>query len=503
MNHSHIKPISQYTEEDIDAIEDFWVKKSRVNFLAYRKYMRGSNYVGGWFMDDLCKHIHKFYVDYSMGKRPILVIKTPPQHGKSWIVSDLITWFAGKSSTLRMIYASYSELLGIRCNTHAQRFFDSPKFQKVFPNFGISKSNTVTVSHRARRNSNHIEFMDSDGVATEGQLRNTTVAGPVTGESLDIGFIDDAVKGRAEANSITLSQKTWEWFTDDFGTRFADHAGLIVIMTPWTTHDLVGRIEEVYKGDPRLTIVNYPAIATKDEKYRKIGEPLFPKLKSLEFLESRKQVMPQPSWESLYQCSPTVTGGNIFKDHWWGWYKDKTPPLKYKFITADTAQKKEKRHDFAVFQCWGYAIDDRIYLLDKLRAKLEAPGLRMEAEAFYRKHDLKKEIVTDPLLRGMYIEDKSSGTGLIQELRKVHCRVVEVPRNKNKDIRGDDAAQFVQAGCVVLSTQVDGVGNLTKEAREFPNSEFDDDIDTLMTAVEITYINKTASNSLLAAMEAD
>ena len=486
------------TLEDIDLMEEWWIQKSRVNFLAYRQYMRNEKYFNSWFMTDLAKQFQQFYLDLRAGLRPILLVQTPPQHGKSWTVADLIAWISGKWPELKSIYATYSDTLGVRCNLSQQRQMDSEKYKKIFPGTKLSSKRGEAI-----RTMGHLEFVNEDGITTDGQFRNTTTGGPVTGESLDLGVIDDAVKGREQANSITWSQKIWEWFTDDFMTRFSDKAGLLIIMTRWTTHDIIARlikIEKQFKG--KIKVVNYQAIATKKEVHRNEGAALFPELKSIEFLESKKAIMAEASWESLYQGSPTITGGNLFKDDWWEWYT-RLPLIKYKFITADSAQKVKTQNDWTVFQCWGYGIDGRIYLIDKFREKLEAPELRREAEIFYRKHNQPKMKVDDPILRGMYIEDKSSGTGLLQELRRKRMKVIEVPRHTDKYFRAEDVAPEVKAGRVVLNTEISGVGNLTKEAREFPNGEFDDDIDTLMTAVEVAYINKDKANMLQAAMEAD
>lgn len=485
------------TVEDINNIEQFWVEKSRVNFFAYRKYMRNDNFVHGWFIEDICRQLQQFYVDLKNGKRPVLFLSTPPQHGKSWSVTDYIPWISGLMPELRSIYATYSDKLGIRCNLAVQRHLDSPKYKKIFPEVKLSQK-----KGEALRNTTQLEFVGRNGEPTGGQFRNTTTGGAVTGESLDLGIIDDAVKGREQANSITWSEKIWEWFTDDFSTRFSENAGLLIIMTRWTTHDIIARLKEKF-GDMKKSVktINYQAISTKDEKYRQEGEALFPELKSKEFLEEKKALLPQSSWESLYQGNPTITGGNKFKDNWWGWWKV-LPPLDYKFITADTSQKAKDENDWNVFQCWGFHKQTGIYLLDKLRVKLEAPSLRREAEAFYRKHDKPRQIVTDPILRGMYIEDKASGIGLIQELKAKRLKIYEVPRNTDKNFRADDAAPFVEAGLVHLNTNIPGVGNLTSEARAFPNGEFDDDIDTLMTAVEVAFINKKSKNMLAAAMAA-
>jgi len=478
---------------DVDIIEKGWVQESRINFLAYRIFMHNKMFKHGWFIDDLCLQLQQFYSDLINNKRPILLIQTPPQHGKSFTISDFIAWIIGKMTSIRIIYASYSDTLGIRCNTFVQRSFDSAKYKKIFPNLNISNQNIVTQSNKARRNSKLIETWEGNeptDLSESGFFRNTTVAGSITGESLDLGIIDDAVKGREQANSITWSEKVWEWFTDDFLTRFSEKAGMIIITTRWTTHDIIARFNKIVSNfDGKVTSVNYPAIATDDEKHRQAGDPLFPELKSLSFLKSKKAIMAQSSWESLYQGNPTVTGGNLIKDDWWAWWKI-LPKIQYKFITADTAQKDKKQNDWTVFQCWGMGIDNRIYLLDKLREKFHAPALRREAEIFYKKHDTARINPDDPILRKMYIEDKSSGTGLIQELKLKRLKIEEVPRITDKVLRAEDVAPYIEAGQVVLNLDVPGVGNLTKEGREFPNGEFDDDFDCLMTAVEISFINK-------------
>lgn len=487
------------TVDDIKVLEDWWVKKSRVNFFAYRQYMRYGNFSHNWFVADFAKQLQQFYLDLRAGLRPVLLIQAPPQHGKSWAVADYIGWLSGLIPELRTIYASYSATLGKRCNLALQRAITNPKYKKIFPGTSLPEKRGEVI-----RTTEYLEFINEKGQVTNGQFRNTTVAGQCTGESLDLGVIDDAVKGREEANSPTMSQKIWEWFCDDFNTRFSDAAGLLIVMTRWSTTDVIGRIVDLYKylGRP-FKLINYKAIATDDEEHRAVGEPLFPKLKSKEFLKLKKDIMAEPSWESLYQGGPTVAGGNKFKDDWWRWYRKKnTPPFKYKFITADTAQKTKDQHDWTVFQCWGYGFDHKIYQIDKLRDKFDAPALRREAKMFYDKHNTPKQKVDDPVLRGMYIEDKASGIGLIQELRTEGCKVNEISRAKDKNTRADDASPEVKAGRVVLSTDIPGTDNLTKEAREYPNSEFDDDIDTLMTAIEVAFLNKDASNMLQAAMEA-
>jgi len=124
-----------------------------------------------------------------------------------------------------------------------------------------------------------------------------------------LGVLDDFVKGRAEANSKTMRDKGWHWFTDDFMSRFAADSALLIICTRWHIDDLTGRF---IAKDPTVRQLTFPAIAEEDEKYRKKGEALFAELKPIGFLLERKALMTQASWEAEYQQRPYVQGGNVF-----------------------------------------------------------------------------------------------------------------------------------------------------------------------------------------------
>lgn len=259
----------------------------------------------GWWQEDAAAHLMQFYFDMVDGKRPKMVIQAPPQHGKSQLIVDFISWLSGKDPDLRTIYTSFSDRLGIRANLKLQRIFSSELYQKIFPATSINSANVVTISGQKLRNREIIEYNDA-----EGYFRNTTVMGSITGESLDLGVIDDPIKGREQANSKTIRDKTWDWFTDDFFSRFSENAGLLAILTRWHVDDPIGRL---IGQSEDVKVVTYKAIADEDEPHRACGEPLFPEHKSLEFLLERKKVMAESRWLSLYQQSPIIEGGGMFK----------------------------------------------------------------------------------------------------------------------------------------------------------------------------------------------
>lgn len=454
---------------DLDLITKYCEEKARDDFYSYRQYITDFKLKTGWFVRDISNAISDFYKDYKAGKRPILIIQAPPQHGKSQVVTDGIAWMAGKDPSLRFIYASFSERLGIRANLKLQRTVARDKYKGIFPEFEINDKRTVTAAGY-QKNKEMIEFCEHGG-----SFRNTTVRGSITGETLDIGIIDDPIKGREEANSETIRDKTWNWFTDDFSTRFDEMAGMIIILTRWHIDDPVGRLLEINKN---IKLLSYSAIAEYKDENREVGDALFPEHKSIDFLMSRKDNMPAHNWESLYQQNPSIPDGNIFKTEWWKYYTIE-PKLKYRMIYADTAMKTKESNDFSVLQHWGYGIDGKIYLLDQLRGKWEAPQLLINTRSFWNKHKNSHKST----LRVLKIEDKASGTGLIQTLRVEGIPVKGIPRSIDKISRMNDGAPQLEAGNVVLPKDAPWLSDYLREFELAPNGVHDDQIDPTLDAI--------------------
>ena len=295
---------------DFDLLEALADHEARESFFAFRQRMHPER-LTGWFQRDLSNRLQGFYEKFEAGERPQMILCTPPQHGKSWALIDFIAWCAGKNPDLRKIFASFSERLGIRANLALQRIYDSQRYQRIFPGTLINSTNVVTVSGQVLRNREILEYVDRGGY-----FRNTTVRGPVTGESLDLGFIDDPIKGREEARSEAVRNNTWDWLMDDVFSRFSEYAALLMILTRWHLDDPAGRLLE---QDSTIELVRYPAIADStcelmesDPREPGSNEPLFPELKSYDFLMQQKARRTEASWQSLFQQNPVVIGGDMF-----------------------------------------------------------------------------------------------------------------------------------------------------------------------------------------------
>ena len=87
---------------------------------------------GMWFPRSLAIKLRQFHEDFKAGKRPVMLLMTPPQHGKSLSVIDFISWSVGIDPELRVIYSSFSDRLGVRANLRLQRAMDSALYRERF-----------------------------------------------------------------------------------------------------------------------------------------------------------------------------------------------------------------------------------------------------------------------------------------------------------------------------------------------------------------------------------
>jgi len=174
----------------------------------------------------------------------------------------------------------------------------------------------------------------------------------------------------------------------------------------------------------------------------------------------------------------------IIKIRWFKYYTV-APQFEYRFLTADTAQKTKEANDFSVFACWG-VFDGKLYLIDLCRGKWEAPELKKRALQFWQKHNA---IQDKGFLRTFYIEDKSSGTGLIQEIqREGKIPIMPVQRDRDKYSRCYDIVGYIEAGLVYILEGADFTNDFLQECESFSaddSHEHDDQVDNLIDAVKV------------------
>lgn len=216
-----------------------------------------------------------------------------------------------------------------------------------------------------------------------------------------------------------------------------------------------------------------------------LGSPLWafkqdlPKLRVIE--EGDKY-----TFSSQYQQNPSPLGGGMFKDKYWKYYDVLPADIDLYRIYGDTAQKTKERNDFSVFQLWARSRSSGIYLVDQFRGKWEAPDLESKLVEFWNKH---KPTQFKPFgAQVVKIEDKSSGSSLIQSIKKDYMIPVEpIQRNTDKVLRAMGVVKYFAAGYIHLPRNAEYLHDYKEEFRKFTplmTHKHDDQIDPTMDAVE-------------------
>jgi predicted phage terminase large subunit-like protein len=447
-------------------------------------------YETGWFNELLSAELDQFLADVEAGKMPRLMIFAPPRSGKSEKASRRFpAYVLGKHPDWNVIACSYSSDLANRMSRDTQRIVGSKKYADVFPDTSLPSGRSGAGG--AIRTAELWEVINGQGDIHGGAYRAAGVNGGITGQGMNIGIIDDPAKDYKTASSPNYQESVIDWYDTTFFTR-ADPKinGIIIILTRWHQNDLAGQLlKKAEEGGEQWRVVSFPMEAEKEEihelngkKYflRKPGEILFPERMPQEFVDKAKQ-RGSLVWNALYQQRPTAKGGGLIKSDWFGEYKE-LPVMKWRAVYGDTAQKTKEVNDFSVFEHWGLGVDGYMYLIDMIRGKWEADELKRRAIAFW---NACKQLKNGPL-RHMAIEDKASGTGLIQSIRKdALCPVKAIQRDKDKYTRLMDTQGFIESGYCKLPSDKPFINDFLVEM-EAINPEFnthDDQLDPMMDAI--------------------
>lgn len=465
--------------ETIQAIHRELYRRDFHDFRKKLAKMRNVKFKDGWWQRMLSVELMQFYQDFLSGKRPKLMIKAPPQHGKSQIVIDFLCWIIGNNPRLKTIFASYADDLGKRANSEIQKVMLHPEWNDIFPEAVMGDDEEKRKVHRwrAKRNSSLIQLEHFGG-----EFRNVTTGGPVTGLSLDIGVIDDVIKGRQEANSQAVRDAKWDWFKNDFFTRFSDMAGMLIIGTNWHVDDPMQRMIEKFPG---MKVIDHPAIATKDEDHRKKGEPLFPEHKSLDFLLERKNLMSDPEWMSLYQQTPVIAGGNKFKTRMLNFCK-MPEEFDYTFTVTDSSYKESETADYSV--CGHFGVKDGdLYLNDLWREQIDAADIEVPLTSFIKKHQdySYRKTLIEPKGHGIYLNQKFSKLGLMIPYEE-DIKEFFKDRRLNKVERANNAIPHLSDKQLHININLaeDIKDDIKSEVLQFPSGKHDDIVDVIIDAIK-------------------
>lgn len=440
------------------------IADNRTDLLTFSHTMfrarKGADMRNNWHQTAICQALERVVI----GKTKRLIINIPPRSGKTEIaVINFMAWCMGNFPGSEFIHASYSKRLAT-ANAYAVRAIMLHEvYREIFDHTALAGDSKAKDEFRTE----HGGIVYATGA--EGTITGYGAGG--MGERFKGAIVIDDPHKAGEANSATMRQNVLDWFATTMESRKNNpNTPIIVIMQRLHENDLSGWLLGGGNGE-EWEHLNIPAI--NDD-----GASFWPQQFPLEMLE-RLKAANSYVFAGQYLQRPAPVGGGIFKDEWIKHWEI-LPDIEYRMIYADTAMKTGEENDYSVFQHWGKGKDGKIYLLDMIRGKWEAPQLLRQARAFWDK--CRSQYAGT--LRKMKVEDKASGTGLIQQLKQGGVPVEGIQRSKDKITRGYDAAPQVEAGNVVLPSRHNCLSDLLHELSLFPAASHDDTVDPLMDAVQ-------------------
>lgn len=425
----------------------------------------------------MCDTLDRVY----RGEIKRLIINIPPGYGKTELaVINFIAHGFAINPRSRFIHASYAEPLALDNSTKVKDIINLDGYQAHW-----------SVKMRLDQNAKGLWRTTAGG-----HLRAAAAGQPITGFRAGIlaepGFtgamvIDDPLKPDDASSDTTRKFINARW-ENTFKSRLAhEDVPVIVIMQRLHVDDFVAHLLENSGEQWHLLClpvliegeVEAPAGNVTMIPHGLPDGPLWDKKHDMEQI-GILQYAPQV-YAGQYAQMPVVAGGNLFKLDWFGRYQE-LPKLSWRAIYVDTAQKTKERNDYTVFEHWGAGYDGKAYLIEVIRGRFEAPELESTALALWNRC---KAMDADRFgyLRKLMIEDKVSGTGLIQSLNRKAIPVIAVQREKDKYTRALDVVPASAAGNVVLPSTAPWLKAFEAELAAFPDGSFDDQVDPFIDAV--------------------
>lgn len=463
------------SKADLMACERELCRRSLAEFakLAWRVLEPAAELKWGWALDAICEHLEAV----TDGRITRLLVNVPPGCMKSLLTGVIWPaweWGPRGMPWLRYVGTAHEEQLAIRDSRRCRDLIKSDWYQSLWP-----------VDLAADLDGKREFGNTAKGVR---QARSFT---SMTGVRGDRVILDDPISAYA-ANSAAALEAAKVAFLETLPTRVNnDKSAIVVIMQRLNEADVSGVILSMGLPYVHLCIPMRYEPARKcsteigwEDPRAQSGELMFPERFSEAAVRQLEIALGTYGTAGQLQQAPAPRGGGIIKTEWYRYWTS-LPAVEWRVITADTAQKTGEANDYSVLQCWGRSTIGQAVLLDQLRGKWEAPELITHARAFWGKHTG---------CRAMYVEDKVSGTGLIQTLRREGIPVLAVQRNKDKISRAHDAAPFIESGNVLLPRDAPWLSDFLAESESFPAGAHDDQLDPMFDAIKLTQELRTQNN---------
>ena len=379
-----------------------------------------------------------------------LIVTVPVRHGKSLLCSQRFPlWYMGKNPGSEIIHAAYGGQLVSDFGANMRNLTMNPAHRDVFPECILSQDQKAANRWTTRQGGIYVA---------------AGVGGGITGRGMDLGVVDDPLRGREDAESQRIRDKVWQWYQNDFYTRLLPGGRIVIVGSRWHEDDLIGRLLENNDG---WHVIHHKALS--DE-----GEALWPARYGLDALARIREQVGNRAWQALYQGEPSPDTGTFFDRA--SIHLDEAPPTsEMRVYGASDYAVTDGGGDYTVHMIVGIDRWDRPWVLDVFREQTTPDRWALAMIVLMRQWE--------PIV---WAEEKSHITSSVGPLvdrmqREAECWVrrrsfssaADKP-TKSRAIQG-----YIALNGLHIPHKAPFAANLIHEMMQFPNGKHDDMVDCL------------------------
>lgn len=453
----------------------------RDDFKAYCQRMfeveLGKEFVWNWHHQVMFDSMEELT---NSDEQEVLILNVHPGTSKTEIVSKLYpSWKMGNENDFWFMNVGYSANLTMDFSGDTRDYVASKTYAQIFPDTRLDKQ---------QRAKEHWETTTGDKFYAVG------TGGTITGKRADLIAVDDPINPKDISSPLQLD-KTNDWFNRTLKSRRRPkikdgklvRGKIVIIMQRLHDNDLCGYLQRehadkfnrgVYK------IVSIPAIALKDDQYRKKGEAMFPQFFPLSFLNNEKETSMKDigmnHFSAQYQQDPVDAENAEFKREYFRYYQaeDLVGKQLQTAIGLDTAFSEKKSADFKSIVVVSKSTDAEFYV----RANIFHRGT---PEKYI--DDIFNIVEAFP--GAPVVLEKPGNDWFIELLKKemvsrgIFFKMLIIPSRGEKFARLRLTLEPLYSNFRIFHREQDKHGQMEDEIVRFPRSAHDDNMDALETAI--------------------
>lgn len=377
-------------------------------------------------MEQLNKHgLIQSMQDVEDGIYNRVCISMPPGTQKTTLEKFFCSWIIGKYPKDYSLFFSHNSDItekfykGVLDITTDNREY---KWNEIFPDVPLQSTNAKAQEINFGKYKPYSSIQCSSiGSKNAGKVRTNRYL-----------YCDDLIGTIEEALNPIILDKIWRIYGVDLKQRkLNEQVKEIIIMTRWSTKDVIGRIIELYGDDPKLKIISVPDIdpvtgkSNFDYKYNGM---------SVSFFNDQALTMDDISYRCLYKQDPIEREGLLYPEDKVRRYKEgELPTTKIKRITGQ-CDTKGKGTDYFVFPCLvefeGY--EGTFYCIDTMCNN---------SSDYEMQYERASNLIVDNKMQDCDFESNQGGDRVAMEVRKRVeekgwiCNISDTATESNKEAR--------------------------------------------------------------------